>query len=213
MSRLVKCRNDFMSSLDQAVSFIGRCDKATKRGSKALALTVEFRFWCTEAALLKCFVAMECFLEVSFGLYITGERLRGRPSPQRLKRLNATLPVALETVRGDQRFVGWNDAETIRSRAEKWFRNGEPFRSALVPAAPMLNYLKSARNVIAHGSDSAEADFANRTRKLFGSVPKRLLPGAVLRGPPPSTMQVFSKPTLLEEGLEVMRCLGTSIVP
>jgi hypothetical protein len=103
-----------------------------------------------------------------------------------------------EMMRGDQAFVGWNDISLMVDRAEKWLKNGEPFKTSLNSSKNLFDYVKQIRNVIAHESDSAYEKFLNSTRRIYGSVPRGCTPGMQLLMPPPSSMPGLTGASLLE---------------
>lgn len=213
MSRLRKCRKDLEDSLIASGNCVHRCNAAICHTAQRPALTLAQKRWIYELAMLKSFVALEVFLEVSFGLYVIGEKVPGHPKPQRITKVQGSLPRALQVLRGDKDFVGWNSPSVVTERAERWFRSGEPFRTALTAGAQMLSYIRSARNCVAHNSESAEDDFVDRTRKVYGSVPIGLTVGGQLMGAPPASIVVFNKATLLEECQETMRAIASNVVP
>jgi transposase-like protein/IS1 family transposase len=72
------------------------------------------------------------------------------------------------------RFVEWNDYDTIRSRADAFLGVGHRFVALGNPLAPNLKRLKKIRNAIAHRSDKAWDDFiALVTGAPFNLAPAR----------------------------------------
>src|SRR4051794_40397881 len=136
MSRLRRCRAALEQALDEASDHVARTLTARHARQERPAFTLAQQAWGYELGLLKTFVALEVFLENAFGLFIIGEMVPGNPRPDRLTKITVSFPKVLQILRGDKDFVGWNSAHAVTERGKKWFRNGEPFTTALGAATP-----------------------------------------------------------------------------
>ena len=163
--------------------------------------------------MLKLIIASEQFFETTLGLFTLGHRTPRGYRPRRLRFLNCSLPAALDVFRGDQDFVGWNSPSVIIDRAARWLRNAEPYQTPLSSASQLLSYLKKMRNAMAHDSDDAREKYAEATRRLYGSLPKRVYPGAQLLQPPPPGIGYLTGQNLFDATLRTYRLIAQQIVP
>lgn len=212
-NRLAQARGRFERRIDGSADHVARCIAARHATQARNAFTADQIEWSYEIAFLKMFAASEEFFEVAMGLYAIGERAPSGFRPRRRRNVRVSLPQVLEMFKGDQNFVGWNEPDPIIKRAEGWFRNGEPFQTALGGASQLLGYLKRARNVIAHDSDDAYERFARATRTYYGSVPRILTPGRVLAGTLPTGIAGLSGSTLFEASVNTFRAVAAQVVP
>lgn len=150
----------------------------------------------TETAFLLLFLAWENFLEESFVLYLSGEKPpRGRP-PHRY-----TFPpnhrTACEWVIPEGRpYARWTNATEISTRAERFFRAGQPFAPVLRGNLNTLEEIRTIRNAIAHRSTSSQEKFEKLVRTKLGTLPPRLSVGRFLvttepRSTPPASFLEF----------------------
>lgn len=196
-----------------AEDFVLRSTRARHHANQRSALLTSQLEWVHEAALLKVGVAFERFLETSMGLYVLGERTTSGFRPRIRKKVAMNLPAILEVFRGDQDFVGWNTPEQIIKRAQKWLRNGEPYLTSISAASMTINFLKQARNVIAHDSENANEKFEKGIRRLYGALPRARSPGALLIAAPPPGLPVAGQPSLFSSAMLTYKALAASIVP
>ena len=118
-----------------------------------------------------------------------------------------------EVFRGDQEFIGWNDASTVIRRAERWLKGGEPFQTTLSGTSQLLAYLKKMRNAIAHESGSAQEKYEKATRSLYGALPKRVSPGAQLMAAPPRAIPYLIGGNLFDAAVQAYCAVAMRIVP
>jgi hypothetical protein len=134
-----------------------------------------------EIAFLRAFLAWETFVEVSFILYLSGQKPpRGR-APYRY-----TFPpnqkAAIDWVVPEGRdFAKWTHPSLVSGRAERFFRDGRPFAPALRGNQNVLDEARLIRNAITHESGSAREKFENVARtRLGGTLPAKLTLGGFL---------------------------------
>src|SRR5262249_9201005 len=132
---------------------------------------------------------------------------------RRRREIRSTLFGVLDIFRGDQDFVGWNDPSTLISRAERWLRGGEPYRSVLSSASQVLAYVRKMRNAIAHESESALEKYEKATRRLYGALPRRVFPGAQLAGLAPPGIPYLLGGSLFDATIHVYRAVARGIAP
>ena len=114
------------------------------------------RYALAEMAALQMFSQWESFIEDSFLRYLCGARPSRANGPLRYA-YPRDLEHARSLILGDRsrRWVRWSDpTDDVIPRARLYFRDGEPFNSALRPVATDLNNLRKLRNRIAHDSST-----------------------------------------------------------
>jgi hypothetical protein len=167
------------------------------------------RDWITEHTFLRAFLALEAFLEESFVLYAAGRKPpRGRP-PNRL-----TLPPSREVaeewvIPEGRRYASWA-ADHVSSRAERFFRNGQPFTAILRGNQNALSDARTIRNAIAHDSSSAQEKFENLVRNKIGTVPSNVSVGSFLLTLIPHAVPARS---FLDDFLDRVEFIVMQIVP
>jgi len=211
--RLGKARARFECRLDTAQDFVARTVSARHARHQRPCFPVTQRHWAYEVALLKSVAAAEGFFEDSMALYIIGERSPSGFRPRRRTSVEASHPQALDMLKGDQMFVGWNSPDVIIQRAHRWFVDGKPFESALSGGAQVLSYVRALRNVIAHDSRSARVKLVRETRRLYGAVPGKVIPGNQLSCAPPPGISYLRGSSLFEAIVRTYRAVASQIVP
>jgi hypothetical protein len=167
------------------------------------------RDWMVEVAYLRSFLALEAFLEETFILYSLGHKApRGRP-PYRF-----TFPPnkksANDWVQSENRpHTSW-DANAVRRRAGRFFRNGDPFESVLSGQQSALEEARTIRNSIAHDSSEAVDKFHNVVRKRLGAVPVGVTAGSFLDTNVPG---VNPPQSFLDHYIDKIDFVVTQIVP
>ncbi len=165
----------------------------------------------TELAFLRAFLAWEAFLEESFILYLWGKRPpKGYPPRRYVSPQNRKVAEQLIVPEGRD-YVDWTAASKVISRAERFFRDGKPYSSALRAQQHMFDEMKAIRNAIVHSSSSSWEKFKSLTRKrLLGTYPHNLTVGGFLA----MTMSGASPPeSFLEFYLSNIRLAAERIVP
>ena len=197
----------------EAEEFVRRSRTARHATASRGALTTSQTEWALEMSALKLVVASERFFETTMALYVLGSRSPGRYRPHRLRRISGTVVEVCGIFTGDQEFIGWNDPSVMIRRAERWFRNGEPFQTTLSGASRILAYLKKMRNAIAHQSRTSQEAYVKETRKLYGALPRWVLPGAQLQALPPRSIPYLTGASLFESAVDAYRSIAEALFP
>jgi hypothetical protein len=132
-----------------------------------------------ELAYLRVYLAWERFLEQAFLRYMCGAKDRRLTVKCYIKAPSIEQAVALVIPEG-RSYIEWGEANRLRERADRYFRNGEPFRTALTPALVLLDEMRFVRNQIAHSSDQAQRNFHAIVRRSLGHVPPGISAGGFL---------------------------------
>lgn len=162
----------------------------------------------TELAFLRIFIAWENFLEESFVRYAVGAESPSGYRPTRLIEPK-NMSHALDLISSGREYVIWNSASEIISRAERYFREGEPFKNAIQGASSDLNDMNTIRNRIAHKSPSSKNKFNDFVRRKFGYGRRGMTPGRFLLTP----LNSSSQDTFLDYYDNIIRTTGRIIVP
>ena len=153
------------------------------KGKRAVPISKTQRFKLCGMAFVVLFTAWEEFLESAFEALIVDARLAD------FKRRNMVLAVNADTVsallRGSRRYSDWANHDAVRERAKVFFKQGEPFESALSSAANDLKNMRVIRNYCVHSSKHAAEQYRKMIRRVYG-VKKAIVPGSLLLGSPPS---------------------------
>lgn len=154
------------------------------------------RAYITERAFLHAFSAWESFVEESFILYLVGQAPPGGRAPKRY-----VFPPNHETAKDwvipeGRRYTQWTDAEDVRMRAVRFFRDGRPFAPVLRSNQNMLGEVRTIRNAIAHSSVKARQRFEKLVRDKINTLPPNLTVGEFLsttkpRSTPPASFLEF----------------------
>jgi hypothetical protein len=138
----------------------------------------------SELAFLRCVLAWEVFLEESFLVYLTGGKgLSGKATKRYVT--PTTSPQARALLSGESRYLSWNTNDDVIKRAKIWFKDGEPYTSAL-GALGIHSEIRTVRNRIAHNSGEAKTKFNKlRAAKKRKADPAQhgMGPGAFLARP------------------------------
>ena len=163
----------------------------------------------TELAYLHAYLAWEVFLEETFVLYMIGKKVPRRAAPQRYA-LPPSRQHAKDWVAEGRDHAKW-DPSAVASRAQRFFRGGEPYLAVLRGNKNVLDQAKTIRNAIAHESDSAREKFNKVARdSLAGTLPPRLTPGRFLDLTVPASAPPQS---FLDFYLEKIEFVASQIVP
>lgn len=162
-----------------------------------------------ELAFLKSFLSWEAFLEEAFILYLLGMK-----SPRGFCPVRYAVPMnrqhAADLLASDARHTDWTAADRVIDRANRFFKAGRPFVSAIRPHTNLLNNLKTIRNAISHASDEATEKFETLVRNELTYYPTGMTPGTFLM-----TLIPGSTPpkTYLQRYTETLQTMAESIVP
>src|SRR5207247_1240234 len=121
------------------------------------------------------------------------------------------LRVAMEWVLPEGRdYATWTDASRVTRRAQRFFRNGEPYAPVLRSNQSTLDESRILRNAIAHASASAQSKFETLVRNKIGALPPKLTVGGFLGMVVPGSTPPMSR---LEHYLEKIEFAAHQMVP
>jgi hypothetical protein len=160
------------------------------------------------------FTAWEQFLEAAFETYVVDAPLASFKNRHRV--LVVDVDTAHNLIRGNRRYIEWADPGLVRERAKVFFKNGEPFESALSAVSADLAKMRTIRNRSVHFSQHAVEQYKKMLRQVFGSG-RQLSPGGLLMNIPPqglssaSGAQTYSTVFQLYGG--ILSAASTQIIP
>ncbi len=185
---LASVRAEFNNRLRSSVNVVDRLqDYRVREPNRARPLSPAERERLAEMAWIQLFLAWEEFLEETFVRYLVGARPpRGRrPHPLIVVR---SLEQARKLILGEGRsYLDWTEPNRLISRAELFFKDGEPYRTAIQSASLHLSRMKKIRNRIAHRSRTAEKKYEELLLELYGPGRRSRTPGHILLSPPPQS--------------------------
>lgn len=132
-----------------------------------------------ELAFLRIFIAWENFLEESFIRYLVGAESPSNYRPERITS-SPNIEHAIKLISGEREYAKWNSASDVINRAERYFKDGEPYKNALEAATKDLNDMNTIRNRIAHKSIFSKNKFNDFIRRIFGHGIRGMTPGRLL---------------------------------
>ncbi len=142
-----------------------------------------------ELAFLRLFMSWENFLEESFVRYLVGAKSLSGQEPARFVN-PPTMQITLQIISGETReFVKWNSASEVIARSKIYFKDGEPYTTALESITVDLNEMNTVRNRIAHKSKISQQKFNDFIRRTFGHGISGMTPGRFLLTPKNSNQQ------------------------
>ncbi len=213
---LTKAKQRFEKIKTEEVSFVLSLSQlARKVGARHYPIKGALRESLCEMSFLAIFIAWEEFLESTFEQYLVLGRKR--ISSVRPKIQLDNLTTARDLILGERRqYVEWSDPDLVRARAKIFFRDGEPYESALGNALTHLNRIRIVRNCSVHHSKYAADKFHSMIRELYG-YGKKTKPGRFLLEPPtPGAMPAVSSSaygSMFELFAEVLSAACGQIVP
>lgn len=110
-----------------------------------------------ELSFLKFYISWENFLEQTFVRYMCGGANSSGYSPVRYVQPR-TIKHAFNMIRQERRYIDWTASDVVINRALLYFRDGEPYASA-IGSLPELEEMRKVRNRIAHRSEYSERAF------------------------------------------------------
>jgi len=111
------------------------------------------RFFITESAFLKMFIAWESFLEETFICYLMHEpSLTGKSITTYVNAIDESH--AHKIIIGTNSYVDWANPEIVKKIASVYFENGEPYSTILRSINTDLLDLRTVRNSAAHLSST-----------------------------------------------------------
>ncbi len=181
--KLVRIREHFEQTCQEQESFILSLSSMLKKhGNRTVPIKKDHREQLCEMAFAVLFTAWEQFLENAFEHYVVDAPLASFKSRHRV--LVMDRETAHDLIRGGRKFVEWADIAMVRERAKVFFRNGEPFESALSAVSNDMIKMRILRNRCVHFSQHATEQYQKMLRQVFGSG-RHLSPGKFLLDAPP----------------------------
>ena len=111
---------------------------------------------------------------------------------------------------GDRSYVDWTRIPALRERAKTFFKNGEPYDSAVSSHQNMFQQMNIIRNAIAHSSDYSREKFKRLVRDQLGTYPRGLTVAKFLGTPKPGAVPPI---TFIEYYLSTVDLIADAIVP
>jgi len=210
---ILKVQEDFILSLPMMHK---------KRGNRFLSMNPTQRERLCEIAFAIQFTAWEQFLENAFEMYVVDAPLSSFKSrhlssfKSRHRVLVMDIETAHDLIRGSRRYVDWADPTAVRDRAKVFFKNGEPFESALSAVSDDVTKMRIIRNRCVHFSQHADEQYQKMIRSVFGSG-RKIAPGRLLLSKPPnglsSASNVGTYKTVFQFYGAVLETASSEIIP
>lgn len=186
LPRLVRIRSYFDRIRSDQESFVLSLPTMLRKPrNRAVAMSKSQQERLSEMAFVIMFTAWERFLEDAFESLVVDAPATAFRKRQRV--MVADVETAHDLIRGDRPFAEWADPSRVKERAKKFFRDGEPFESALSAIHDELNKIRIIRNRCIHLSQHSDRRYQKMVRQVFGSG-KRIPPGRLLLDSPPSSL-------------------------
>ncbi|MCP6717995.1 MAG: hypothetical protein KJI70_00405 [Patescibacteria group bacterium] len=143
-----------------------------------------------ELAFLRVFMAWECFLEESFIRYLLEAKSPSGYTPKRFVK-PPNIKKAIEIILGENRdYASWNSASKVRNRAKIYFKDGEPYETAMITITRDSDEMNTIRNRIAHKSKKSREKFNDLILGKFGHGIQGMTPGRLLLRPISSSSHI-----------------------
>lgn len=197
---LVHVLRDFEKQVDSSKDLIS---KVKNLGLTRIGIEI-----ITELAFLRIFIAWENFLEASFIRYLVGARSPSKYRPRRLISPR-NMSHALDILSSDREIINWNSASLVILRAERCFREGEPYKNAIQAATLDLNDMNTIRNRIAHKSKISKDKFNSFIRRKFGHGRRGMTPGRFLL----TALNANTTDNFIDYYVDIMRTASRIIIP
>lgn len=179
-----------------------------KQGSRFKPLSQRQKVVIVELGFLQLFLAWEDFLEHSFVRYMCGARTISGYAPVRYVQPPTMRDAQSMILQLGRPYADWTNVEDVIALAKLYFKNGEPYESALRPLRADLGHMTVIRNSVAHRSEKSRLKLEDVTRGLIGYVPRALTAGVLLKRTVPGESQTF-----LEKYCGVVRVAAQRILP
>lgn len=184
---LASVRAEFKSRLQSGMNVVVRLQAyRIREPNRVRTLSPAERERLAEMAWIQMFLAWEEFLEESFVRYLLGARSPRGPRPHPLVVVRS-LEQARKLILGEGRsYLDWTDPGRLIERSALFFKDGEPYSTAIRSASTHLSRMKTVRNRIAHRSQAAVKKYDSLLLELYGPR-RRFSPGHILLSPPPQS--------------------------
>jgi hypothetical protein len=198
---LINTLNDFQKNIQNSQKLINEVKKG-KINPRYLEIIGELVF-------LKIYTEWEVFLEDSFVRYLVGGKSPSGYSPK-CYICPPNMEIAKKILKGESKdYIKWNDVGLIKTRSKIYFRDGEPFVSALDPIIQYMEEMNIIRNRIAHKSDLSKSKFNDFIRRKFGHGISGITAGKLLL----MKTTPRSRTTYLDIYIGVIDTASKSIIP
>jgi hypothetical protein len=162
-----RVRDDFIKRITAAEKLVAavRPLAAIKGAGTGTSLHVENVGQIIELAFLGLCAQWETFIEDSMVRYLTGAKPSAGNAPHLRLGKCSDLAHAYQVLSGkpsydsSSDFMSWTKPESVIERAKMFFKDGEPFSSAISTCRDELKRAIQLRNRIAHSSEKCVADF------------------------------------------------------
>jgi hypothetical protein len=203
---LAPIKKTFLAEVARQRRFIAKAQKyQVPVGRQFRALKPAELESIAEMVFLRMFLAWEHFLEQSFLSYMCGRKDR-KVKIQCFVVFPSIQHAANLIIPEGRRYAEWSEPEIVRQRAERYFKDGEPFKSALGGVSGQVEEMRKVRNSIAHKSKHAREKFEQVVRQALGTVPRGITPGAFL------LRRIAGPRTNFETYSEVLTIASTRII-
>jgi len=118
-----------------------------------------------------------------------------------------TLQHALNIILQNKDYIDWTRWNEVKMWAQNYFKDGEPYLSAIRGTEVQLNEMKTIRNRVTHHSEYTVSRFLNLVRDKIGNIPRGITPGKFLNLELPD-----SEDTVIKYYVNVLLSLGRIIV-
>lgn len=164
-------------------------------------------FLLNEGVFFSAFRSFEIFVEEIFILYsMQKPNLTNKVAKSHLSRANYDLNRNI--IKGGQRFIDWASPDTILTRAELYFSDGEPIKSVISTHLNELKHLKWLRNHIAHKSEESLRQYKTLLRDELLTIPVNIpSPGKFLNTRLPADSSRYFLEIYLEKFNNIARAL------
>lgn len=135
-----------------------------------------------EYSFLNLYLSWEYFLEEAFIRFLCGAQNSNALPKTRYVR-PYSLKHARDVIKQNQRYIDWTAGNVVIDRAKLYFKDGEPFNSALGSCLNELTEMKKIRNRIAHSSKEVRESYQQLVRQKLGHhpmSPRGMIPGRFL---------------------------------
>lgn len=213
---LIKARYRFEKVTSHELRFVSSLPQLIRRvATRHYPLQRALRERLCEMSFLLIFTAWEEFLESTFELFLVSERKLIQVVRQKIHVNNVST--AREVIRGERRqYVDWADPDVIRNRAKIFFKDGEPYESAVGTALFHLKRMRIIRNHTVHRSKFAAEQFSKMIREVYGYGRRITSGGFLLDSPPAGAMPYISgsrHSSMFELFTDVLSSTCAQIVP
>lgn len=127
-------------------------------------------FLLREAIYLNSYVAMERLLEKTFIAFSIGEATLSGVHPNRYLQPTSEQH-AYEMVKSSLPFLDWTSPDTVVSRCEIYFQNGDPLKTKVAARMDFLRHAKRIRNHLAHRSRESASEFTKAINFFLPTPP------------------------------------------